>query len=160
MHTLKMRLFSSLAVVLLLANPPVPGCAQTAPLKGLTGVSVSVAIDSRVPAKPDLQDAVQRDAEIKLRVAGVGILPQRDVLKKPRLTISISSYSSGGFFGLMVAFAEPAFLEPDPTLRVQAATWMREAVVFSVDENEIRRMFKDMIDEFLSDWLIANPKQR
>jgi hypothetical protein len=155
-----MRLFNSLAVILLLANAPMPGRAQTAPLKGLAGVSVSVAIDSRVPVKPDLQDAVQRDAEIKLRVAGMEILPQRDGLKKPRLSISISSYSPGAFFGLIVAFSEPAFLERDPTLRVQAATWVRDGVVFSVDENEIRRMFKDMIDEFLNDWLIANPKPR
>jgi hypothetical protein len=65
------------------------------------------------------------------------ILPQVDVLKRPRLTISMSSSSTPNVFGLMVAFAEPAFLERDHLLRVQAATWVREGIGFSVDENEL-----------------------
>ena len=101
-----MKLSGCIFVLLfLLVILPTPAPAQTSPpLKGLTGVSVAVLIDARVQAGADLRDAIRQDAEVKLRVAGMEILPNGDPLKKPRLTISISSSSTKQFYGLMVEF--------------------------------------------------------
>jgi hypothetical protein len=142
----------------LAAIAPTPACAQSESLKGLTGVHVGVLIDDAITKQhPGFSDAIQKDVEIKLRVAGMDILPDREIMAKPRLTIGISSNL---VFGVMVAFSEPAFLARDRTIRVQAATWVRDGVAMALDENEVRRMIKDTVEEFLSDWIIANPKQR
>jgi hypothetical protein len=138
----------------------VPALAQN-DLKGLAGVNVGVLLDESVQKQhPDLQQAIQRDVEIKLRVAGVEILSAADLMSKPRITISISTTTTTAGFLLTFAFAEPAFLERDKTMRVQAATWVRQGIAFTVNETESRGLIKDMADEFINAWLIANPKTR
>jgi hypothetical protein len=138
----------------------VPAWAQNE-LKGLSGVNVGVLLDESVQKQhPDLQQAIQRDVEIKLRVAGMEILSAADLMSKPRITISISTTTTGAGFLLMFALAEPAFLERDKTKRVQAATWVRQGLAFTVNETESRGLIKDMADEFINAWLIANPKPR
>ena len=135
-----------------------PALAQ-AELKGLSGVSVLVLLDESVQKQhPNLQQAIQRDAEIKLRVAGVEILSAADLMSKPRITISISTVAE--VFLITFSFAEPAFLERDKTMRVQAPTWIKQGIAFTVDEPESRGLIKDMADEFINAWLIVNPKTR
>ena len=137
-----------------------PALAQNE-LKGLTGLNVGVVLDEAVQKQhPDLQQAIQRDVEIKLRTAGMEILSAADLMSKPRVTISISTTSTGAGFLLMFAFAEPAFLERDKTRRVQAATWVREGIAFTVNETESRGLIKGMADESINAWLIANPRTR
>jgi hypothetical protein len=87
------------------------------------------------------------------------ILSPADLMSKPRLTISISATKMGAF-GLMVAFAEPAFLERDRTIRVQAATWVKEGVSIGIEDQGVRDLFKDIVDAFIIDWLIENPRTR
>jgi hypothetical protein len=129
-------------------------------LKGLTGVNVGVLVDDQVEKQhPELRDAIQRDAEIKLRIAGMQVLSDSDLISKPRIVISISR-TSLGVFGIMLAFGEPAFLERDRATKIQATTWLRDGVALSIDDTNIRGMIKDMVDIFLNDWLIVNPKAR
>jgi hypothetical protein len=91
----------------------VPAWAQNE-LKGLSGVNVGVLLDESVKKQhPDLQQAIQRYVEIKLRVAGMEVLSAADLMSKPRITISISITTTGAGFLLMFALAEPAFLERD-----------------------------------------------
>ncbi|MGD1068678.1 MAG: hypothetical protein ABSB15_00945 [Bryobacteraceae bacterium] len=144
-------------VVLCVASAPL---SAQAVLKGLTGINVGVLIEDQIQKQHrDLQYTIQRDVEVKARVAGLEILSSADLMSKPRFTISVVGSNGPGFF-VTFAFAEPAFLERDRTIRVQAATWLRQGVVFSLDENEIRRTVKDWTDEFLSDWIIQNPRPR
>jgi hypothetical protein len=147
----------SAALPYLIVVAPVPACAQSYSLKGLTGVSAGVLIDDSLQKQhPDLHDAIQKDVEIKLRVAGMDVLSPVALMTKPRLTISIQR--APACFLVMVAFSEPAFLERDRSLRVQAVTWVREGTGLLLDENDVRGLIKDTIEEFLSDWLVANPK--
>jgi hypothetical protein len=147
------------ALTLTVAIAPIPANAQSDALKGLTGVNVGVLMDDPIRQQhPDFPDAIQKDVEIKLRVAGLEILSPANLMSKPRLTITISR--AGNAFIVTFAFAESAYLERDRAMRVQAVTWLREGFASLLNESDIRRLVKDTADEFLSDWIIANPKKR
>ena len=133
-------------------------------LKGITGLMVMVRNVKSKGEKIDLtEDQLQTDAEIKLRMAGIEVLTEKQWLKKKGLPyIFITVHMKGKLetsyaYQVAVRLIQNVTLERNPDILSHAATW---AVSFHGvgGKEDIRTAAKDLVDKFINAYLSVNSK--
>ncbi|MHC4539612.1 MAG: hypothetical protein ACYTEK_09815 [Planctomycetota bacterium] len=143
-------------------------------LTGLQGVCVVVE-EFRPEAKKYglTKQAVQTDVELRLRQYGVNVLSLEEFVlmamrmgEQPILRVAVSPLvkeeSSVAAVHVLVELREWTFLRRSPMTCVKSITWKEDFVLLAGSQrlSEVRDTVKDLVDEFINDYLAANPKER
>lgn len=137
-------------------------------LRGLKGVYVAVEnLGSDLEAAGLTKGIIQADVELKLRLARIKVLTEKEWLEElgnPSLYISVIGMKSE--FGLyacsmVIELHQKVSLSRYPAIVVLGAiTWHRGSIgvcrEYKVDE--IRDGVKDIVDKFINAYLSVNPK--
>jgi len=139
-------------------------------LQGLEGVFVSVEdIRPEVEKYGLTSKALQTDTELLLRQYGIKVFTQEEMLRaqgNPRLHISVNVIIGEeepiAAAAITVELTESVLLLREP-IRVclGASTWERTSVL-TVGVNrmgDVREAVKDDVNEFINNYLAANPKE-
>ncbi len=145
---------------------------QQRALERLNALKVNVLISDGAPRGSLLESQIQTDVELKLRSYGLKVWGKGDVAHKAStLLIGLgavpvhyenSSVSIGYAFFVLVQLDDHVKILRNNNLTF-AATWQGSTVAFADTdrfEEHARRIVSDYIDEFLNDYLAANPKQQ
>ena len=146
--------------------PAADGPTDRATLKGLTGVSVTVEPFSEQAKRAGFDErSFQTDAELKLRVAGIHVLSETEMLKTPGmpnlfLVVNPLHERRGerAAFSGRIELKQFVRLKRDQSIGTDAATWSN-AWVGVGDLPFIREGAKGYVDRFIDAWLSVNPKQ-
>ena len=131
-------------------------------LKGLNGVCVIV--ESLIPDAEQhglTKEALQTAVELRLRQHGIKVNPVG-----PVLFISVSAAANEEFsisaVAVWVGFVQPAVLLRNPKTLTAVTTWQKYNVgLFGLDKlRTFRETVQDNVDEFINDYLAANPKKQ
>ena len=136
-------------------------------LKGILGVWVVIE-----PLDPDAErtelsrNAIQTDVELRLRMAGIAILPGDKTLAwmrgGPALYIVVHTHKRGELyaFSYSIGLYQRVKLDREPQISLFASTWGGEGLgsVGSANLSQIRNRIKDAVDKFINAWLSVNPK--
>lgn len=143
-------------------------------LAGLEGVVVKIEISNEDDAKNWglRKEQLKNDVELKLRLAGIKVLPEEEkekesVWEHPHLIVGITPIIKNklefSVFCIELFLAQSVRLTRDRTITIFATTW-ETGWVGSVDKvkfvSEVREKLKDRVDEFINDYLAANPKEQ
>ncbi len=153
-------------VVFLLVSPCVNAKVTLDPkdtLRGIKDVNVNVKIDIL-----GLNDKIRKDVVLKLRTAGIGVLPldapPKESIGKPILIVSVQTASRDK--PLILYFTGVALFQAvkliNSNLETLAETWSSQnfgSVRKNRLENAILSTIKAQIDKFLNDHLAVNPVQ-
>jgi hypothetical protein len=134
-------------------------------LRGLKGVCVLVeslgpSFDGKLT-----RDNIKTDVELKLRLAGIKVISDREIFKttaQPILHVSVFSHGAGGSIGysINVEFMQLVNLRRDSTKSLLAGTWWTRSsgVVGELQTETLRNSIKDKVDEFINDFRLVNPE--
>jgi hypothetical protein len=140
-------------------------------LVGLHGIGLHVKELSWEVERDGLTRAqIQRDVELKLRIAGINIVHRTEEWADPRvpgLYINVSTYKTSDMplyaFSISIEFRQVVLLNtiPPDDIGVVAITWIDGMVgaVGSKNVNLIRYSIKELVDVFINDYLRMNPKK-
>jgi hypothetical protein len=145
-------------------------------LKGINSLSfVVVSLAKEIDRAGLNADTIKTDAELKLRLAGIRVTtPSDSSPDAPRLVLFVEATrnTSPELYGvyIKVGLSQDVLLQRDPSLRCTgrfsgtsftAATWSTAVVgVLGRDHvNEIRDIFKELVDKFVNAYLTVNPKK-
>jgi hypothetical protein len=128
-------------------------------LKGLSGVRVRVLLN-----EPEMVDkigykAIRTDTELKLRKAGIRVYDD----SYPELRISIRTAHSDNMAAIALRVSVVTLVSTRGTnpRDIFASIWEASVTgLVPLDEvNSIREQVADAVDEFINDYLAANPKR-
>jgi hypothetical protein len=136
-------------------------------LKGLRGVYVLVE-----PLKPEVEkyltiQQLQTDVELRLRQNGIRVLSEQEWLSAPgspylyvNVNIVVGEMSRLPAYSILLLLNQKVFLARDITKFCVASTWNIGSTGSVGLENigTIREPVKDQVDQFINDYLAANPK--
>jgi hypothetical protein len=137
-------------------------------LKGLAGIHVVVEDLNQDATDAGLSvGALQTDAELKLRLAGISVLnASEQALGFPYLYIVVVVQSRDRalyYYSISAEIWQHTRLTRSPTTEVWAATWSTALFIGSVGETTfttaVRAAVKDRVDKFINAWLAVNPKR-
>jgi len=170
------RLLTTVAVLCIWGMVVCGGSAQTEmdrkSLRGLKGIAVVVeALQPEAERDGLTKSQIQTDSELKLRQAGIRVLPTEESFKvpgSPYLYMNINTTKNdvlyGAFstyvFSLQVALKQDVTLTRDSDLKGSATTWETHALgtVGANNLQDTRRVLGDLLDRFINDYLAENPK--
>lgn len=147
--------------LLLVALMAVSGFAGEPLLKGLKKLALAVP---SLPAEWERSgfsaNRIRTDVEIRLRRVGIEITAD---LSDPLLVVSLSQFADGG----SIIYAIEVRLTEDVVVlhrgaSVVAQTWVKTSfgIVGSRRVDSLRVDITDKVDDFINDWLKANPPAR
>jgi len=135
-------------------------------LRGLKGVHVLVA---KLP--PDFEgnltrEQIQTDVELKLRLVGIKVVSEKEQFSmpgRPYLYVTVcgvKTFTEGVAWQIDIQLSQDVYLERDPKISVDATTWSvgRGGFLGKMKIEEIRNEVKDLVDQFINDYLSVNPK--
>ena len=167
------RTFCSLLALAVLALICGNGYAQDVDqtrnsLRGLSGVYV-------VPENPLEEDAIRgglsqhtirKEAELKLRLAGIRVLSREEWEKEPgRPYLQVwPKVLKGGVLGgyiyhISLEFKQYVSLVRSSSIQVFGTTWSAEHMGYTPELKDIQDKVKDRIDQFINAYLSVNPKK-
>ena len=139
-------------------------------LAGLRGISVLVEYLTPEAEQAGLtRSAIQADAELKLRMAGIRVIDEDEAVspRGPHIYIRVNCMKVEGkeFLACSTAVAlnQNVRLARDPSVVIAAATWEKDAIGVagsSQISDGVRGLLKDLVEEFITDYLAMNPKVR
>jgi hypothetical protein len=142
--------------------------ADTRPtLRGFPGVYVVVEpLSPQIENKELTTDQLQKDAEAKIRTAGMKILSKEEFLRtpgKPYLYVNVNisilrTQITRYIFYVRVEFNQEVSLMKNPGTIVPAATWSTGGWGIDFSLENIRNTVKNQVDKFVNAYLAANPK--
>jgi hypothetical protein len=126
-------------------------------LVGITAVKVLVEQLPPGAAKLGLTaGSIQTDVELKLRLAGMRTMASSATY----LYVNVNVIGSSRAANILVELRQNARLENYPTiLAIGATTWRSGSLGENPNAQGIRNTIKDLVDQFLNDWLSVNPKR-
>ncbi len=136
-------------------------------LVGLKGVYVMAALESPKPKEIELlgltEDQIQKDVELRLRKSGIKVLTDKEwatTLGTPSLMVSLSAFT---YLSLCVYSIQVSLFEAVTLARggqTSASVWEADYIGMVGTKNirTVRDNIGDKIDEFINDYLAANPK--
>jgi hypothetical protein len=134
-------------------------------LKGLTGVYVVVEEMNPEVVKIGLtKEVILTDVELEFRRFGIRVLSKDESLAMPGLPFFYVNVNAALLRGdrlwgsVIVQLNEVVFLRRQPIL-CSASTWKTQMSFSSYTEQEVRGVVKERVDEFINDYLAANPKE-
>jgi len=139
-------------------------------LQGLEGVYVWVGDIHPMAEKYGLRGRdLQTDTELQLRQYGIKVLTAKELASTPgvpflRIEVSVVIGGEGPFAAtaIRVGLVESVLLLREPKrICLGACTWQRGYMwrVASPRMNTIREYVKDFVNQFINDYLAANPKE-
>ena len=158
--------------VLLLVSPCVKAeyVSGKETLRGIEGMAV--AVEDLSPNVKELgltEDILQTDIELKLKLAGIKVLSIEESVKTLRspylyLNILTVTHPSGVLFSWNVSLRlrQMVDLRTKKNTYTKAITWKKLRTGYAekdILKDGLRKITKDMVDEFLNDYLAINPKQ-
>lgn len=110
------------------------------------------------------RDQIQADVELRLRKIGIQILSSDDTLFAylyVNVGLCKSSNEDVYAFDVDVEFKQPVTLLKDNKMFFGATTWSKSIIGIINTKNltKIREAVADLTDQFLNDYLAANPKK-
>ena len=138
-------------------------------LVGLTGVHVIVE-----PLTPEVERqgltriAIQTDAELRLRKAGIRVFTDEEFAKDldaPFLGLAATISTESGSWGVsqFVDLYQGVILQRNPSVSLGAITWGVERVNGHALPSYVARLardvFNDMVDQFINAYLAMNPRK-
>jgi hypothetical protein len=130
-------------------------------LRGIKSVFVLLEELPLGANKIDLtKDSIQTDVELKLRLAGLKVLPATQVSQAevPVVYVTVNLTDDASAASVTVQIAEDALLARNAQPVADVFTWQRSIVIARPSADGIREDVKDLTDSFLNDWLSVNPK--
>ncbi len=108
------------------------------------------------------KDAIQTDVELKLRLAGMRVVPEDEgqrLLGSPVLYVNLNVADDGKAADIKVEMQQNALLERNKMWTPRIPTWSAGGLVSNPTSQGIRNFIKERVDEFLNAWLSVNPKK-
>jgi len=108
------------------------------------------------------KDAIQTDVELKLRLAGMRVVPEQEgerLLGSPVLYVNLNVADDGKAADIKVDMQQNALLERNKLWTPRITTWSTGILVSNPTSERIRNLIKDRVDDFLNAWLSVNPKK-
>jgi hypothetical protein len=139
-----------------------------ATLKGISAVAVAVEqLPDRAKAVGLTEESIQTDVELKLRLAGMRVVPKEEVDKVPGapwlyVRVNVRHVTDNiEAAHIDVFLCQGAILERNGQVAPITVTWFtgQLSVLGTNAAETLRDETKDLIDEFLNDWLSVNPKK-
>jgi hypothetical protein len=135
-------------------------------LKGLTGVFVVVeAMRPEVEKIGLTSQVIQTDVELELRRFGIRVLSNDErmaMLGSPYLYVNVNAGMSRGdklWGSLNIRLNEQVILVRQ-SIVCRTFTWQSQMIFTGDTEQEVRNLVKERVDEFINDYLAANPKEQ
>jgi hypothetical protein len=142
-------------------------------LKGLRGVTVAVELLHPEAEEYGLtRKAIQTDSELRLRQNGIRVIPLNEYSTfDATLYINVGTVLSDEFpntdlriaaVSIKVEVKQSVMLFRDPKIWRNATTWENGHIVLcevSKLRSFVRETVQDCVDEFINDYLAANPKK-
>src|ERR1022692_363508 len=129
-------------------------------LAGIKGLMVKIEPMSSA-MQPYLTDAqIRTDVELRIRKAGIPVVPRLENSSQAYLYVAVTAMPEASFiFGIEVWVQQEATLDRNgkPGL---ATTWNTGYLGRAPTVDGIRKRLGDQIDDFLNDYLTANPKAK
>lgn len=114
--------------------------------------------------KLDLSEqTIQTDVELKLRLAGLTVIRIEEsdkVAGSPYIYVNVNLTDDADAASVMVDLNQDATLSRNSESVIGATTWQHGSLISHPTREGIRGKIKDLVDEFLNDWLAVNPKPR
>ena len=139
---------------------------QRTALVGLKGVYVLV--ESPKPEAQSLgltKDQIKTDIELRLRKAGIRMLTEKEWLGSPdypHLSVTVAAITRAGSYSYMLQL----YLSESVTLArgnsVMGVIWQTYRIGIGNEQNtetKTQEQVGDMVDDFINDYLAANPKK-
>ena len=138
--------------------------SDRATLQGIKGVFVSINnIEPEIENDGLAKSLIQTDVELKLRLSGLKVLSDKELLKTPGMPM-LKVYpqvfkSSQKFYvyKINVELFQFVYLQRNGQ-GILAPTWSLDCLGISPDVGYIRNKTKDYVDKFINAWLSVNPK--
>ena len=137
-------------------------------LAGLQGIAVVVEqIDQKAKMSGLTGEALKADTEMKLRQNGIKVFSEQQRLQEPgmpslyiNVNVVVREEIEFSAANIHVAFKQFVLLKRDPTNACLAATWEAGDILTGkpADLIGVRENVKALIDQFINDYLAANPK--
>lgn len=134
-------------------------------LRGLEGVYLVVErLNPEISGKGLSKEAIQTDAELKLRLAGIRVYSRAEYLedlRRPILYINIAGIDiRGGYVCRMrIALYQIVYLIIDSEIKaILAETWEKEMLFSTPDLEDVRDKIGNKVDQFINAYLTANPR--
>lgn len=137
-------------------------------LAGLRGVEVVVEdLNPAVPHPGIEQSDIQTDVELKLREAGIPVLPKSQGVLSPGspwlyVRLALFTREDGMYaYAIEVVLNQSTRMIRDASIMSTATTWEAEGTVGTVGENQlrdVRETIGDQVNQFVNAYLAANPK--
>jgi hypothetical protein len=138
--------------------------SRRASLAGLTSIGVLVEPLSKEVEKAGLHaEAIQTDTELSLRKSRVEV----NESSVPYLYVTVQISESRDIatlfvYSILVELFQPTLLERDQRIRTFATTWRSgsSGVAGSNRLSFVRERIAECVDQFINDYLAANPRQK
>jgi hypothetical protein len=134
---------------------------------GLRGISsVWVLIESLGPEEANIglaDDAVRTDVELRLKGAGLRVISPKEAKKiavtdNTFLYVNVAVTSGGRAATVLAQFAQAAYVLRNSLPMGTAFTWTDVSTLSRPSLDSVRSEIKDLIDQFLKEWLKQNPR--
>jgi hypothetical protein len=145
-------------VVLLLGSAGAAVAATVTSLRGLESFDVVV---EEIPDLSGLEEQIKTDVELKLRLAGIKV---DDGQIEPYLYVNVNAIEIERDFVFSISLGLVQEVTTDRFWSGLATTWDRGTVGFNFGstraevKTSLRESVKDLVDQFLNDYLTANPR--
>ena len=131
--------------------------------RGISDINVEVeSLSDGAKALGLSAETIQTDVELKLRLAGIRVVTEKEVLElpgMPTLYVVITVPNSARAVSMGIQLQQNVLLERNGQRAVGAKTWDVGAVGVNLTAQDVRDQIKDMVDMFLNAWLSVNPKK-
>src|SRR5438128_6602975 len=169
---MRIRILFAPKLLLLLIAVTVHGQDQERiSLSKLPGFYVEIVIqggDSDSLRAGVTEEQVRTDTELKLRRAGIRVLTEKEMTASPANPILIvyvqlhrpTEQALAGMYAFSLSVGVSQYVQLQSSLSVLAKTWSKDSLGIT-GKNKIRKLRKfteDLIDQFVNDFLAANPK--
>ena len=165
---IRKKYFVAFIIMLLILPGTVWGVdddSDRATLQGIKGVFVSIEnIEPKIDKDGLTKSQIQTDVEIKLRLSGLKVLSDKELIKTPGMpTLKVYPHvfkSSQKFYvyKINVRLFQFVYLQRNGQ-GILAPTWSLGDLGMSPGVDYIRNKTKEYVDKFINAWLSVNPKK-
>jgi hypothetical protein len=149
-----------------ISSPPVSAQGAQYSNKTLDGISAVAVVVEDLPDGAKIlgltRETVQNDVELKLRLAGMRVMTDKEVSQipgMPDLYVRVTLTKGAEAASIEIHLRQNARLERNGQLAVAATTWKTFYLTANPTSQSIRDTVKDGVDDFLNAWLSVNPKK-
>ena len=140
---------------------------QRETLKGLPGVEVVIYdISDGLKKRGITEELIKNDVEVRLRKAGIKVFMSNSDRKfltsgRPQLIVSMFYYKSESCSAvdMNLGLSQDATLHRNSFFGARTETWEYGFLGINLGTRPIKNATGDVVDQFINDYLAANPKK-